>query len=132
MLYLPDTNAFSVYFRRRDERLVGKMAAAFPHLRLSTLVLAELEYGAAKTGLARHRARIDGLLANVTVEPFLPEDAVRYGRLRAELEKRGEMIGPLDALIAAHALRLGAVVVTRNLREFARVPGLKCENWQAA
>jgi tRNA(fMet)-specific endonuclease VapC len=52
--------------------------------------------------------------------------------LRAELEKRGEMIGPLDALIAAHALRLGAVVVTRNLREFARVPGLKCENWQLA
>jgi tRNA(fMet)-specific endonuclease VapC len=132
MLYLPDTNAFSVYFRRRDDLLVAKMNAAFPDLRLSTVVLAELEYGAAKTGLARHRTRIDGLLASITVDPFLPEDSARYGRLRAELEKRGEMIGPLDALIAAHALRLGAIVVTRNLREFARIPGLKCENWQEA
>ena len=132
MLYLPDTNVFSVYFRRRDDRLVARVTDAFPFLRLSTLVLAELEYGAAKTGLARHRVRVDGLLASITVAPFLPEDAACYGRLRAELERRGEMIGPLDALIAAHALRIGATVVTRNVREFARVPGLKCEDWQTA
>jgi tRNA(fMet)-specific endonuclease VapC len=131
MLYLPDTNVFSIYFRRRDETLVAKVGAAFPHLRLSTVVLAELEYGAAKTGLARHRARVDGLAASITIEPLLPEDAARYGRLRSELERRGEIIGPFDALVAAHALRLGATVVTRNLREFARVPGLKCENWQS-
>ncbi len=131
-LYLPDTNAFSVYFRRRDESLVARVAAAFPQLRLSTVVLAELEYGAAKTGLARHRARIEGLLASLAIEPFLPEDSACYGRLRADLERRGGLIGPLDALIAAQALRLGATVVTHNVREFVRVPGLKCEDWQTS
>ncbi len=131
MLLLLDTNVFSAYFQRRDERLVARVAAAFPKIRLSALVLAELEYGAAKTGLARHRARIDGLLANLAVEPFLREDSVRYGQLRSHLERRGETIGAVDLLIAAQALRLGATVVTHNLRDFARVPGLKCEDWQA-
>jgi tRNA(fMet)-specific endonuclease VapC len=132
MLLLPDTNVFSAYFQRRDENLVARVAVAFPHLRLSALVLAELEYGAAKTGLARHRARIEGLLANLVVEPFLREDATRYGQLRAHLERRGEVIGAVDLLIAAQALRLGATVVTHNVREFQRVPGLKVEDWQQA
>ena len=69
-------------------------------------------------------------VAAIPVEPFTPADADRYGRLRANLRRRGEMIGPLDALIAAQALRLGATVVTHNIREFARVPGLHCEDWQ--
>ena len=130
MLLLPDTNVFSAYFQRRDERLAARVAAAFPHLRLSALVLAELEYGAAKSGLARHRARIGGLLANLMVEPFQREDSERYGQLRALLERRGEIIGTVDLLIAAQALRLGATIVTHNLREFTRVPGLKVEDWQ--
>ncbi len=131
-IYLPDTNAVSRYFQQRDEHLMAKMSATFAHLRLSTVVLAELEYGAAKTGLARHRNRIDHLLTSIVVEPFALADTLCYGRLRADLERRGQMIGAIDALIAAQALRLGATVVTHNLREFTRVPGLKVEDWQVA
>lgn len=132
MLYLPDTNLFSAFFRRHDESLSLRVAAAFPEMRLSSLVLAELEFGAAKSGLPRHRIRIDELLATLAVEPFLPADSAHYGPLRAHLEKRGETIGTVDLLIAAQALRLGATVVTHNLREFSRVPGLKVEDWQSA
>jgi len=129
--FLPDTNAFSVLFRRRDEGLLARFAAAFPQVRLSAIVLAELDYGAAKSGLARHRSRIDALALSIRIEPFSPEDAASYGRLRAALERSGRMIGPLDTLIAAQALRLGAVLVTHNTEEFSRVPGLRGEDWQS-
>ncbi len=132
MLFLPDTNVVSAYFQQRDAGLARKFAAAFPNLRLSILVLAELEYGAAKSGVARHRSRLDSLLANVAVESFGPEDSLCYGRLRANLERSGNIIGTMDTLIAAQAFRLGATVVTHNLREFSRVPGLKVEDWQSA
>ena len=130
-LYLPDTNAFSRHMRGDDRGLSARFAAEFIHVRLSAVVLAELEFGAAKSAFARHRSRLDGLLATIPVEPFTQGDAAAYGRLRAALQRRGDMIGPLDALIAAHALRLGATVVTHNLREFHRVPGLKVEDWQS-
>ena len=131
MIFLPDTNVVSAYFQQRDAMLAQRFAAAFPHLRLSILVLAELEYGAAKSGVARHRSRIDGLLANVIVEHFRAEDTLCYGRLRADLERSGNIIGTMDSLIAAQALRLGATIVTHNLREFSRVPGLKVVDWQS-
>ena len=131
-LYLPDTNALSRHIRGHDVELSAKFVAEFGYLRLSSIVLAEMEFGSAKSGLARHRARLDSLLATIPIETFTHRDAEHYGRLRATLQRRGEMIGPLDALIAAQALRLGATIVTHNLREFARVPGLKCEDWQAA
>lgn len=72
------------------------------------------------------------LLTLLPVEPFTREDAHLYARLRSTLEKRQQGIGPIDTLIAAQALRLGATVITRNLREFHRVPGLKCQDWQIA
>ena len=131
MLFLPDTNAFSRYLQKRDEAFLAKVATEFPNLRIAAIVLAELEYGATKSGIARHRQRLDGLWAVLTVEPFSLADAQTYGELRANLERRGQCIGPHDMLIAAQALRLGATVVTHNTREFSRVPGLKCEDWQS-
>jgi len=131
-LYLPDTNAISRHLRGDDLRLSAKFAVEFQHVLLSAVVLAELEFGAAKSGVPRHRTRLDGLLASLPVEPFNQGDSVTYGRLRALLQRRGEMIGALDALIAAQALRLGATVVTHNVREFSRVPGLKVADWQSA
>jgi tRNA(fMet)-specific endonuclease VapC len=132
MLYLPDTNAFSRYMHGDDVALVAKFGAGFFQLRLSAVVLAVLEFGAAKSGVPRHRVRLDVLLDPLVVEPFTNADAARYGRLRADLQRAGEMIGPIDTFIAAHALRLGATVVTHNLREFHRGPGLKVEDWQTA
>lgn len=132
MLFLPDTNAFSRYLQQRDEAFVARIAGVFPHVRLSVVVLSELEFGAAKSGVARHRLRLDAILAAIPVEPFTAADTRFYGRLRANMERAGSIIGPLDLLIAAQALRLGATVVTHNIRAFSRVPGLKCEDWQAA
>ena len=130
-IFLPDTNAVSVYLRGADNVLVARMRAEYPHLRLSTIVLAEREFGILRheAGL-RFQSRFEQLIATVQVEPFTREDARHYARIRNALEKRGQGIGPLDTLIAAQALRLGATVVTHNTREFARLPGLKCEDWQ--
>lgn len=131
MLYLPDTNA-CVRFLRNDPRVVAAWARSGPHLRLSVIVVAELQHGAAKSSNPRHREQLDDLVATLPVEPFTLDDTLEYSRLRLVLEKKGLPIGPFDLLIAAQALRLGAVLVTHNAREFSRDPGLRCEDWQAA
>jgi tRNA(fMet)-specific endonuclease VapC len=128
-MFLPDTNACS-HFMRGHQAIVLRWLAVAPSLRLSVIVVAELEHGAAKAGAPRQRTRLNELIATLPVEPFSAADAFAYGRLRATLEKRGEIIGPYDLLIAAQALRLGATVVTHNVSEFRRVPGLKVEDWQ--
>lgn len=130
MIYLPDTNAFSRYFRGQDEPLATFMSREYASLRLSAVVLAELEFGAEKSGFVRHRAQVDYLVSSVAIEPFTADDTRLYGKLRTSLERRGEIIGPHDMLIATQALRLGATVVTHNVREFRRVPHLKVEDWQ--
>lgn len=132
MLYLPDTNAISAYMRGVNAGLVTRMQAAFvkDELRLSVIVLAEREFGVIKGGNAAQRRKLQSLEQLLTVEPFTREDARRYATLRHQLEARGLGIGPFDTLIAAQALRLGATVVTRNVREFGRVSGLSVENWE--
>lgn len=133
MLYLPDTNAVSAYMRGSNAALVGRMQQAFvrDELRLSVVVLAEREFGVLKGGGATQRKKLQALEALLTVEPFTREDARRYAAIRLQLESRAQGIGPFDTLIAAQALRLGATIVTRNVREFGRVPGLAVENWEA-
>ena len=132
MLYLPDTNAISAYMRGSAEALVTRMQAAFmrDELRLSVIVLAEREFGVIKGGNAAQRRKLQSLEQLLTVEPFTREDARRYATIRHQLESRGQGIGPFDTLIAAQALRLGATIVTRNVREFGRVSGLLVENWE--
>ena len=132
MLYLPDTNAISAYMRGGNSGLVERMQVAFvkEELRLSVIVLAEREFGVIKGGSAAQRRKLQALEQLLTIEPFTREDARRYATIRHQLESRGQGIGPFDTLIAAQALRLGATVVTRNLREFARVAGLLVENWE--
>lgn len=132
MLYLPDTNAVSAYMRGVNSGLVSRMQAAFvrDELRLSVIVLAEREFGVIKGGSAAQRRKLQSLEQLLAVEPFTREDARRYATLRHQLESRGQGIGPFDTLIAAQALRLGATVVTRNVREFGRVTGLLVENWE--
>jgi tRNA(fMet)-specific endonuclease VapC len=97
---------------------------------ISTITLAELEYGVSQS---KHRERDSVVLAHFLVPlktlPFDQPAAIVYGQVRAALEAAGTPIGPLDTLIAAHALSIGATVVTSNDREFRRVPGLKVENW---
>ena len=130
MIYLPDTNAISAYMRGDNQKLVDKMRDAFGELCLSVIVLAEREFGVTKGSNANARIKLAELAQTIPVEPLTRDDCTHYAAVRHDLEARGEGIGPMDTLIAAQALRLGATIVTRNVREFARVSGLKVENWQ--
>lgn len=131
MKWLLDTNVCIAVIRQCPEsalrRLRGKQVG---QVGLSTITLAELEFGAAKSQQpARARAALREFLLPLEVVPFDEAAADAYGTVRAAMEKKGRPIGPLDTLIAAHALALGTVLVTNNTREFRRVPGLSVEDW---
>jgi tRNA(fMet)-specific endonuclease VapC len=96
---------------------------------VSIFTAAELRYGGLKKGSTRLSQRIEETLATLPIIPFeTPADAA-YARIRAALTSMGTPIGPVDFFIAAHALSLGVTLVTRNIGEFQRVPGLALENW---
>jgi tRNA(fMet)-specific endonuclease VapC len=115
----------------RDERVRERLHRHAPSkLRMSAITLAELRFGVAKSANGRRAAaNLRVLLGKITAVPFDDAATERYGTLRALLEARGSPIGPLDTLIAAHALSLGWGLVTHNVREFRRVPGLPVEDW---
>lgn len=96
---------------------------------LCSVVAAELAYGVAKSGSPRNRQALEMFLAPLIILPFDEAALWAYGDLRSELERKGTPIGPLDTMIAAHALSQQSTLVTNNTREFARVPGLALENW---
>jgi len=97
----------------------------------SIVVVAELWFGVKKKGSARLARQAEAVISAIEILP-LDEPADReYAKLRCYLEKAGKPIGPNDMLIAAHALSLKLVLVTANLREFSRIPGLQTENWLA-
>lgn len=130
MQFLLDTNILIAMSKRRPglaDRLKGIPADA---ILLSSVVVAEIEYGIAKSGRRlRNRRVFDALLTGFRVIPFDGAAAKLYGPIRADLEKRGRPIGPYDLMIAAHAKSVDAVVVTDNTKEFDRVAGLRTENW---
>lgn len=135
MIYLPDTNVFSRYLRGEDARIKEKLESNLRFCRLSAVVLSELEYGAGKRpDLTMLRARVQRLREIIADEAdYTCEDAVYYGAIRAHLAKlkpNAQPIGPYDLMLAAQALRLGAIVVTNNTAEFSRVPSLSVEDWQ--
>lgn len=137
MSYLLDTNAVSLILKRKDSPARHRLKAAIEageSVVLSAIVMHELWYGVARSAdLEKNAERVRILASGLSgIIPFTEEDAVLAGRLRAELASRGELIGPFDLLIAAQALRIDATLVTGNVREFARVKGLKWENWVGA
>jgi tRNA(fMet)-specific endonuclease VapC len=134
--YLLDTNAViallknePAIFRKRLRRTVSKGNA----IAVSSIVLYELWYGVARSARRRENAeRLRVFLSGgIAVDAFSEEDAITAGELRATLEAAGTPIGPFDLLIAAQALRSNATLVTANVSEFARVPGLQCQDWTA-
>lgn len=134
-LYLLDTNALSRLTRGIDRTLAEKVARHIDDCVLSAVAWYELEYGAARSPAP---AKSDARLALLrTIFPFVrsfDEDAAgEAAAVRAYLESlrpNAQPIGPHDVLLAGHALALGAVLVTNNVREFARVPRLAVEDWQ--
>ena len=100
-------------------------------LAISSIVAAELEVGIYKFFRPEiQRARLDLLYSRLRIDSFDESAARHYGEIRAELEKKGASIGPLDLLIAAHARSLGATLITANVAEFKRVKGLKVLTWK--
>jgi tRNA(fMet)-specific endonuclease VapC len=99
---------------------------------ISAVTLAEFRFGVAKSVQGeRNREALDEFLLPLEIADFDAAAAASYGTVRAALEAAGTPIGPLDTQIAAHALGLGAVLVTYNTREFRRIPGLVVEDWLA-
>ena len=130
MRYLLDTNIVSDLVRNPHGRITQRIRkVGEAHVCTSIIVAAELRYGSAKKGSPRLTTQLDAVLSALEVLPFDAPADVAYGVLRAHLEQGGKPIGANDLLIAAQALSLGHVLVTDNVREFARVDGLSCENW---
>ncbi len=132
MKYLLDTD-HCIAVTKRNPAIQSALLRHPPSLiRVSSLSVAELHYGAAKSNQREDAlANIRRVLKTIAVVPFDESAAVAYGDIRAILEKRGSPIGPLDTLIAAHAVSLGWTLVSHNTREFRRVPDLKVEDWLA-
>jgi tRNA(fMet)-specific endonuclease VapC len=136
VIFLPDTDAFSVHLRGTDPGLSRRLVECIEagRLRFSVVVSCELAYGAAKAAMAGDRRpadRVARLRKALEVEPLSGWAVDQYAQIRADLERRGELIGAMDLLLAAHAMALGATLVTANTREFTRVRGLRVENWRA-
>ncbi|MGH7821431.1 MAG: type II toxin-antitoxin system VapC family toxin [Candidatus Binatia bacterium] len=132
MSHLFDTNAI-VHLMKLREPLASRARATDPStLAVSTITLAELWYGAARSQRPqRTRAEQDAALAPFRVLHFDADAADRYASVRAHLAAAGQLIGDRDLMIAAIALANRLTVITSNTGEFARVPGLKVENWMA-
>jgi tRNA(fMet)-specific endonuclease VapC len=134
--YRLDTNAVIALLRNRPNTVRERMRAAATSgavTVVSPIVLFELWYGVARSQHQRENAeRLRVFLSGVIdVASFDREDAAIAGDLRATLEKAGAPIGPFDLLIAAQALRLRATLVTANVSEFARIEGLRWQDWSS-
>ncbi len=131
MRYLLDTNICIYMARRKPRRALARLQHTRPgDVRMSAITYLELVYGAWKSQhIEANLAKIEQLRVLIPVKSLDADVSRHYGRLRAELEKEGSPIGAYDPLIAAHALSLGLTLVTNNVREFARVGGLRLDNW---
>ncbi len=131
--YALDTDICIHALNGRQPALVAKIDRIRPgRIVVSPIVVGELRYGIARSRRpADATLRLDALLSVVRTVTLDDATALAYGAIRAELEGRGETIGNNDLWIAAHARAAGLILVTHNTREFARVPGLKLEDWIA-
>lgn len=130
--YLLDTNILSDLIRHPAGPAARRIAEVGEETVCTSIIVAcELRFGAQKKNSPELSSRVEQVLANLDVLPLDGEADRHYARLRAHLEARGTPIGPNDMLIAAHALLLDLTLVTDNENEFARVPGLRIENWRS-
>ena len=131
MRYMLDTNICIYAIKHKPEKVFQRLQALDPEdVCVSSVTYAELVHGVEKSAVVeKNRVALLTLLANIEILDFDVNAADCYGKIRADLEKKGTPIGPLDMMIAGHAQSLGYTVVTNNVKEFSRVKNLKIENW---
>ena len=128
--YLLDTNIVIYVLKRRPVEVLATFNDNASRMAISSITLAELLHGAEKSSrVSENLAVVEDFCSRLDVLPYGPKAAQHYGAIRAALEKRGQPIGVNDIHIAAHARSEGLVLVTNNVAEFVRVPGLEVENW---
>ncbi len=132
MRYLLDTNVCVDYLNGHYPNVIRRIQATDPgDLVLSTVVVAELRFGADKSQqVRRNHARVDILSAEFPPLDFDLTAASAFGPIRTSLERSGQVIGPYDMLIAAQAVSRSLVLVTNNVEEFRRITALDIENWR--
>lgn len=131
MKVMLDTNICIAIIKRKPPQALERFAAyTVGDIGISSVTLAELEYGVAKSQhTAKNREALNEFVLPLEIAEFDGEAARVYGQIRAVLEKRGTPIGALDMMIGAQALALGATLATNNTREFSRISGLKVVDW---
>lgn len=133
LCYLLDTNIVIYIVKHRPLEVRERFNQQNGHLAISAITLAELLHGAAKSSNPpRNLAVVEDFASRLAVLPYGPKAASHYGHIRSSLEVLGRPIGVNDLHLAAHARSEGLTLVTNNLREFERVPGLLVENWVGA
>jgi tRNA(fMet)-specific endonuclease VapC len=131
--FMLDTDTCSFILKRSSQTVLRRLQTVpVSEVCISVITKSELLYGVQLSPRARQdNIAVDAFLRHVAVLDFPDEAAAHYAEIRAELKMRGQLIGANDLLIAAHARCLGLVLVTNNVREFGRIPGLIVENWMA-
>jgi tRNA(fMet)-specific endonuclease VapC len=130
--YLLDTNIVIYVIKRRPIEVMGIFNENAGRMAISAITLSELFYGAEKSAkVAQNLAVVEEFASLLEVLPYTAKASQHYGAIRSALEKSGQTIGVNDLHIAAHARSEGLTLVTNNLGEFERVPGLLTENWVA-
>jgi len=131
MLYMLDTNICSYIIRNKPQSIKEKLKEVEENhtIALSSIVVSELLYGATKKGSPKLMQIVSAFIDNFIIYDYSKVSSESYANIRTDLEKKGQIIGANDLLIASHALSLGAILVTNNTREFARVEGLVLEDW---
>lgn len=128
--YLLDTNIVIYTIKNRPREVREMFKKHQTQMAISTVSVGELIFGVERSVQPeRNQADIDGMLARLEVFTFDEKAAAHFGQIRAELYSQGKPIGPYDMMIAGHARSQGLILVTNNMKEFERVPGLRLENW---
>jgi tRNA(fMet)-specific endonuclease VapC len=131
MKYLLDTNICIALIRQKPQSILQRLISQEPgDVGISSITLAELFHGVEKSAQPeQNMSALEQFLLPLVLSDFDQNATLAYGRIRADLERNGKLIGSMDMLIAAHALSLDAVIVTNNMQEFQRVKGLVVEDW---
>lgn len=128
--YLLDTNILIYTIKNRPKQVREMFNRHSQQMSISTVTVGELIYGAERSSQPeRNMADIEGLIARLEVLEFDASAAYHFGQLRAELYSKGQPIGPYDMMLAGQARSRGLILVSNNVKEFERVPGLRIENW---